>query len=87
MKDNNPKDSKDHFINRELSFLKFNKRVLDEAGDKSVPLFERFKFVSIFQSNLDEFYMIRVGSLYEKSLLKDEGLNDNKTGEISDYER
>jgi len=76
MKDNN----KDYFVNRELSFLKFNKRVLEEAGDRSVPLFERFKFVSIFQSNLDEFYMIRVGSLYEKSLLKDEGLNDNKTG-------
>ena len=77
MKEN---DFKDYFVNRELSFLKFNKRVLDEAGDKSVPLFERIKFVSIFHSNLDEFFMIRVGSLYEKSLLKDEGLNDNKTG-------
>ncbi|MCL2771738.1 MAG: polyphosphate kinase 1 [Oscillospiraceae bacterium] len=60
--------------------MKFNKRVLEEAGDNSVPLFERFKFVSIFHSNLDEFYMIRVGSLYDKSLLKDIGLNDNKTG-------
>ena len=70
----------DYFANRELSFLNFNKRVLEEAMDKSVPLLERFKFISIFHSNLDEFYMIRVGSLYEKSLLKDEGLNDNKTG-------
>jgi polyphosphate kinase len=71
-----------YYINRELSFLKFNKRVLEEAEDKSVPLFERFKFISIFHSNLDEFYMIRVGGLYEKSLLKDGGLSfsDNKTG-------
>ena len=69
-----------YYINRELSFLKFNKRVLEEAGDKTVPIFERFKFISIFHSNLDEFYMIRVGSLYEKSLLKDDGLRDNKIG-------
>lgn len=71
-----------YYMNRELSFLKFNKRVLEEAEDKTVPLFERFKFISIFHSNLDEFYMIRVGSLYEKSLLKDDGLSfsDNKTG-------
>jgi polyphosphate kinase len=71
---------KEYFANRELSFLNFNKRVLEESADKSVPLLERFKFISIFHSNLDEFYMIRVGSLYEKSLLKDEALNDNKTG-------
>ncbi|MCL1858315.1 MAG: polyphosphate kinase 1 [Oscillospiraceae bacterium] len=71
---------KNYFANRELSFLNFNKRVLEESADKSVPLLERFKFISIFHSNLDEFYMIRVGSLYEKSLLKDDGLNDNKTG-------
>ncbi|MDR0310687.1 MAG: polyphosphate kinase 1 [Acidobacteriota bacterium] len=69
-----------YYINRELSFLKFNKRVLEEAGDDTVPVFERFKFISIFHSNLDEFYMIRVGSLYEKSLLKDEGLRDCRTG-------
>ena len=69
-----------YYINRELSFLKFNKRVLEEADDRSAPIFERFKFISIFHSNLDEFYMIRVGSLYEKSLLKDEGLKDSKTG-------
>ena len=74
------KEYKDYFANRELSCLNFNKRVLDESDDGSVPLLERFKFISIFHSNLDEFYMIRVGSLYEKSLLKDESLNDNKTG-------
>ena len=70
----------DYLVNRELSFLKFNKRVLEEANDKTVPVFERFKFISIFHSNLDEFYMIRVGSLYEKSLLSDAGPRDNKTG-------
>lgn len=65
--------------NRELSWLKFNERVLDEAGDEDVPLLERFKFVAIFTSNLDEFFMIRVGSLFDLSALH-ENLCDNKSG-------
>lgn len=52
--------------NRELSWLRFDQRVLEEARDKSVPLLERMKFVAIFTSNLDEFFMIRVGSLYDR---------------------
>ena len=51
--------------NRDLSWLQFNERVLQEAMDKSVPLLERLKFISIFCSNLDEFFMIRVGSIFQ----------------------
>lgn len=65
--------------NRELSWLKFNERVLRIALDPLVPLYEKLKFISIFVSNLTEFYMIRVGSLTDQSLLKNPE-NDNKTG-------
>ena len=65
--------------NRELSWLKFNQRVLEEAKDSSVPLLERMKFVSIFISNLDEFFMIRVGSLYDMSLT-DNSTIDSRSG-------
>ena len=65
--------------NRELSWLRFNERVLDEAREEGVPAFERLKFISIFTSNLDEFFMIRVGSLYDQTLLP-KPKNDSKTG-------
>ena len=57
--------------NRELSWLRFNQRVLEEARDETVPLMERMKFVAIFTSNLDEFFMIRVGSLYDMAAVDD----------------
>lgn len=65
--------------NRELSWLKFDDRVLKEAKDNTVPLLERLNFISIFTSNLDEFYMIRCGSLFDLTLI-DEDDWDNKTG-------
>ena len=64
--------------NRELSWLRFDNRVLDEAFDESAPLFERLKFVSIFESNLDEFLMVRVGGLSDLAELKKQPV-DNKS--------
>lgn len=65
--------------NRELSWLKFNNRVLLQAKDKEVPLGEKLSFISIFQSNLDEFFMVRIGSLYDQMLFYPAS-KDNKTG-------
>ena len=65
--------------NRELSWLRFNQRVLEEAADLNTPLLERLKFIAIFSSNLDEFFMVRVGSLFDVSLISPDEV-DNKSG-------
>ena len=67
------------YVNREYSWLLFNKRVLDQARDLTNPLLERCKFLSIAGSNMDEFFMVRVGSLFNENL-SDPEETENKTG-------
>lgn len=71
-----------YMMNRELSWLKFNERVLNEAGNPRVPLAERLTFASIYQSNLDEFYMVRVGTLMDQMNASEE-VRENKTNMTS----
>ena len=72
-----------YMMNRELSWLKFNERVLNEAGNPRVPLAERLTFISIYQSNLDEFYRVRVGTLMDQ-MESSEEIRENKTNMTSE---
>lgn len=77
--------SEPYMMNRELSWLKFNERVLNEAGNPAVPLAERLTFASIYQSNLDEFYRVRVGILMDQMESK-EVVRENKTNMTSEQQ-
>ena len=72
-----------YMMNRELSWLKFNERVLNEAGNPRVPLAERLTFAAIYQSNLDEFYRVRVGTLMDQ-MESAEVVRENKTNMTSE---
>lgn len=74
-----------YYISRDLSWLKFDERVLMQAKDAGIPLLERLKFLSIYYSNLDEFFMVRVGSLLHRAAYLP-GYKDEKTGRTSEEE-
>ena len=76
--------SPEHFINRELSWIEFNNRVLDEAVNEANPTLERLKFLAITASNLDEFFMVRVGGLQMQS--RERGISTDPSGLTADQQ-